>query len=302
MTNDYLAALGTEQVNDRSKALDEMNGAQIAQLMNTLDGEVAEAVKAALPQIGSAIDAIADRLLNGGRLIYLGAGTSGRLGVLDASECPPTFSAPPELIQGVIAGGDAALRNAIEGAEDNAQMGRDDLTLRGVSSKDAVCAISASGFAPYCIGALEYAASVGALTISLCCNTGAALSQKAQIAIEAPTGAEALSGSTRLKAGTATKMILNMLSTGAMVRLGKVYQNLMVDMSASNSKLRDRAVRILMHALTLEWDEAEKLCREAEGNLKAAIIMHKTGVSLQEAESALTNSAGFVRKAIRALK
>ncbi len=298
----YLAELSTEQVNRDSLVLDTLDGQGIARLMNGIDCQVTNAVSQAIPQIGLAIDEISKRLALGGRLFYLGAGTSGRLGVLDASECPPTFGVSHELVQGIIAGGDHALRFAVEGAEDDAGAGRQDLQDRGLNGNDAVVAISASGFAPYCKGALGYAREMGALAVSLCCNTGAALSQFADIALEAPTGAEVLSGSTRLKAGTATKMILNMLSTGVMVRLGKVYGNLMVDMRSSNQKLKDRSVRLVMNALKVERDQAEELLLKAEGNIKAAIVMHESSVSLEDARGALSRADGKVRPAIALAK
>ncbi len=297
--NTYLASLATEQTDSRSGALDSLNGSQIAALMNTMDADVTRAVAQALEPIGQAIEGIAERLRDGGRLFYTGAGTSGRLGVLDASECPPTFGVEPTLVQGIIAGGDHALRFAVEGGEDDGQAGAADLRARDLTAADVVVAISASGYAPYCIGALDFARSVGALAISLCCNSGAALSAHADIVIEAPTGSEALAGSTRLRAGTATKMILNMLSTGAMVRLGKVYRNLMVDMRASNQKLKDRAVRIVMSALGLVRAEAESLLEAAEGNVKAAIVMRAGEVSLPRALALLEACGGQTGAAIR---
>lgn len=293
-----MAGLKTEQVNQASLQLDELDGRGIARLMNIIDEQVAQAVAQAVPQIGEAIDAIARRMESGGRLFYVGAGTSGRLGVLDASECPPTFGVPSYLVQGIIAGGDTALRYAVEGAEDNREAGKGDLMQRGLNEKDAVVAISASGFAAYCQGALQYAREVGALPISLCCNQGAALSEEAQIAIEMPTGPEVLSGSTRLKAGTATKMALNMLTTGTMVLLGKTYGNLMVDLCSTNAKLKDRSIRIVMHALQLPREQAEAALENAKGSIKAAIVMHKSQVSLDQAQTALTKAGDRVRKAI----
>lgn len=299
-TKTLLASLGTEQVNSRSERLDQMNSLEIATLMNDVTADVTAGIEKALPQIAQAIDGIVARLKNGGRLIYMGAGTSGRLGVLDASECPPTFGVSPELVQGIIAGGDGALRKAVEGAEDSETLPVEDLKTRALSEKDAVVAISASGYAPYCVGALKYARSVGALAISLSCNTGARTSQYADIAIEAPTGGEVLSGSTRLKAGTATKLILNMLSTATMVQLGKCYKNLMVDVKATNVKLLDRSIRITMNATGLDRVAAEALYQEA-GGIKAAIVMHETGATRALAESALAENGDRVRDAIAAL-
>jgi len=273
----YLASLATEQADERSRGLDSLSGKEIAALMNRMDGEVAAAVSLAVEPIGQAIEAVAARIKRGGRLFYAGAGTSGRLGVLDASECPPTFGVDPEMVQGIIAGGDRALRYAVEGAEDDDRGGRADLQARNLTATDSVVAISASGYAPYCVGALDYARSVGALAISLCCNAGARLSALSDIAIEMPTGSEVLTGSTRLRAGTATKMALNMLSTGVMVRLGKVYGNLMADMRATNSKLKDRAVRIVCQALSVSQEQADALLAAAQGDVKAAIVMGKAG-------------------------
>ena len=299
-TKAVLASLATEQVNSRSERLDQMTSLEIAALMNDVTADVTAGIEKALPQIGEAIDAIVARLKRGGRLIYMGAGTSGRLGVLDASECPPTFGVEPELVQGIIAGGDRALRSAVEGAEDSAELPVEDLKARGLSEKDAVVAISASGYAPYCVAALKYARSVGALAIALSCNTGAQTSREADIAIEAPTGSEVLSGSTRLKAGTATKLILNMLSTASMVQLGKCYKNLMVDVKATNVKLKDRSIRITMNATGLDRAAAQALYEEA-GGIKAAIVMHETGATRSLAEAALRENDGYVRAAIASL-
>lgn len=293
----YLARLSTEQINENSLRLDEMRSEEIARLMNLCDRAVLSAVEGAVPEIGRAIDAAAERMLQGGRLIYMGAGTSGRLGVLDASECPPTFGVSPELVAGVIAGGDRALRHAQEGAEDSEENARRDLAALHLRPLDTVCAISASGYAPYCVAALEEAKKAGALCLSVCCNKGARLSSHADIAIEAPTGAEVLAGSTRLKAGTATKMILNMLSTGVMARTGRVYQNLMVDVVSSNDKLKDRAARILMSAAGLPRDRAEQLLAEANGHVKTALVMHLTGEDREGAQARLRAAQGNVRRA-----
>ena len=296
-TKALLASLATEQTNSRSERLDQMNSLEIATLMNDVTADVTAGIAQALPQIARAIDGIVARLKQGGRLIYMGAGTSGRLGVLDASECPPTFGVSPELVQGIIAGGDRALRTAVEGAEDSVELPVQDLKAKSLCAKDAVVAISASGYAPYCVAALQYARSVGALAISLSCNTGARTSAEADIAIEAPTGSEVLSGSTRLKAGTATKLILNMLSTASMVQMGKCYKNLMVDVKATNVKLRDRSIRITMNATGLDRAAAEALYERA-GGIKPAIVMHETGAARERAEAALEACGGSVRKAI----
>ena len=300
-TKSLLASLATEQVNSRSERLDQMTSLEIATLMNDVTADVTAGIEKALPQIAAAIDGIVARLKMGGRLIYMGAGTSGRLGVLDASECPPTFGVSPEMVQGIMAGGDRALRSSVEGAEDSSELPVADLQARCLSEKDAVVAISASGYAPYCVAALKYARSVGALAIALTCNTGARTSREADIAIEAPTGSEVLSGSTRLKAGTATKLILNMLSTASMVQMGKCYKNLMVDVKATNVKLKDRSIRITMNATGLDREAAQALYEEA-GGIKTAIVMHETGASRALAEAALNEHEGYVRAAIAAIR
>lgn len=300
--NAFLAALGTEQVPEGDRTLDEMTGREIARCMNEADRAVTDAVALAMDSIGDAIEAIAPRLACGGRMIYAGAGTSGRLGVLDASECPPTFGVEPTLVYGIIAGGDTALRSAVEGAEDDERQGGEDLKALSLSPDDAVVAISASGYAPYCIGALQYAREVGALAVALSCNHNARLSRYADIAIETPTGAEVLAGSTRLKAGTATKMVLNMLSTGVMVRTGRVFGNLMVDMCVSNRKLLGRAVRIVGRATGLSEQASEQRLAEAGGRVKTAIVMEKGGLSREEAEQALEKAGGWVRRALKEAK
>ncbi|MGI6635615.1 MAG: N-acetylmuramic acid 6-phosphate etherase [Christensenellales bacterium] len=294
--------LQTEQVHPDSLALDTLTPLEAAALMNQIDRAAAEAVEQALPAIAQAVEGVAARLKAGGRLIYMGAGTSGRLGVLDASECPPTFGVDGNLVVGLIAGGDRALRHATENAEDKPELGENDLRDIGLTAKDCVVGISASGYAPYCVGALDYARSQGALTIAMSCNTGATLSQHADIAIEMPTGPEILSGSTRLKAGTATKMALNMISTLTMVQMGKVYGNLMVDMKPSNNKLKDRAIRIVQNALHIERPKAEALYEAAGQNVKTAIVMHETGAPADAARQALDAHQGFVRRAVQALR
>lgn len=295
-------SLSTEQVNDQSKNLDILSPLEAAKLMNRMDRQAAEAVEQALPQIAEAVEKIADRIKAGGRLIYIGAGTSGRLGVLDASECPPTFGTDEGLVLGLIAGGDYALRHAVERAEDKPELAVEALKEIGFNEKDALVGISASGYAPYCVGGLDYARSLGALTIGLSCNRDAIQSRHADIAIEMPTGAEILSGSTRLRAGTATKMALNMLTTLTMVRLGKVYGNLMVDMRPTNQKLQDRAVRIVQKALEIEDKaEAASLLESAGGDVKTAIVMHSCRVDQEKAREALEKNEGFVRGAQAAL-
>ena len=293
-----LAGLGTEARDARSLELDRLSPEEFVALMNRFDQEAAEAVAQAAPAIAAAIAAIAERMEAGGRLFYIGAGTSGRLGVLDASECPPTFGVDSELVQGIIAGGDRALRYAIEGAEDDDTAAAADLAARGFCAGDALVAISASGWAPYCAGGLSHAREIGALAIAMACNRGARISAFADIAIEAPTGPEMLSGSTRLKAGTATKMMLNMLSTGVMVRLGKVYGNLMVDVRATNVKLHDRAKRIVAAAAGCSADEAAGWLDKAGWDVKAAVCMAKTGCSREEAARRLSSAHGRLREAL----
>lgn len=290
--------LSTEQVNEESLNLDMLTPLEAAALMNRMDRQAADAVEQALPQIAEAVEKIAARIKAGGRLIYIGAGTSGRLGVLDASECPPTFGTDESLVVGLIAGGDYALRHAVERAEDKPELAVEALKEIGLNEKDCLVGISASGYAPYCVGGLDYARSLGALTIGLSCNKGAIQSQHAQIAIEMPTGAEILSGSTRLRAGTATKMALNMLTTLTMVQLGKVYGNLMVDMKPTNQKLQDRAIRIVQKALDIQDKaEADALLESAGRDVKTAIVMRSTGVAKEQAQEALRVSGGFVRRA-----
>ena len=294
--------LSTEQVNQQSLRLDEMTPLQAAALMNTVDAQAATAVTAALPAIAQAVEIIAARMKTGGRLVYAGAGTSGRLGVLDASECPPTFGVESGLVVGVIAGGDRALRFSIEGAEDSPDLGREDMRKNALCAKDVLVAISSSGYAPYCQGALHYAKEQGAYAIALTCNENAVIASHADLTIALPTGPEILSGSTRLKAGTATKMALNMLSTLTMVQMGKVYKNFMVDMKPSNRKLSDRSVRIVKNALELkDRSEAERLLQNAQGNAKAAIVMSLSKADYKAAMAALDKQSGFVRKAVTQL-
>lgn len=294
--------LTTEQTNPASQALDTLSPLEAATLMNTMDRQAAEAVAHALPAIARAVAQIAARMREGGRLIYMGAGTSGRLGVLDASECPPTFGVDGHTVIGIIAGGDRALRHAAENAEDKPEMGEQDLRAMEVTHRDCVTAISASGYTPYCVGGLDYAKSVGALTLAVSCNSNSILSRHADIAVEMPTGPEILSGSTRLKAGTATKMALNMLSTLTMVQLGKVYGNLMVDMRPTNTKLHDRAIRMVQQAVGLPREQAEAVYEASGRSVKAAIVMQKANVPAAAAQDALDGSGGFVSRALEMLK
>lgn len=293
-----LAALTTESINPVSTGLSGMDALDIVRTMNDEDARVTAEVAAEAEQIARAVTEIADRLRRGGRLVYVGAGTSGRLGVLDASECPPTFNMPPDLVIGVIAGGTPALTSAVEAVEDSPEAGRDDLDRLRIGEEDAVVGITASGRTPYVLGAIQLASERGALTVGLTCNRDTQLGSLVDIAIQPVVGPEVLAGSTRLKAGTAQKMVLNMLSTGAMVLLGKTYGNLMVDLRASNTKLRDRSLRILRAATELDETEARDLLATCDGELKVAIVAARAGASPEEARKLLEQSGGVVQRAI----
>ncbi|WP_321477654.1 N-acetylmuramic acid 6-phosphate etherase [uncultured Paludibaculum sp.] len=293
-----LGHLMTEQVNPASANLDVLPTAEMLAVFNRQDQLVAQAVERELPHIALAVDAIADALRAGGRLFYIGAGTSGRLGVLDASECPPTFNVPPELVVGLIAGGDVALRSAVEGSEDSAQAGRDDLRAHGFSSADVLVGIAASGRTPYVLGAVAYATELGAVTVGVACSPAAPLSAAVRIPIEVLSGPEVVTGSTRLKAGTATKLVLNMLSTGAMVRLGYVYSNLMVNVQPTNEKLQDRAERIVMAISGLNRQEAAAALGASGRNVRLAIVMGKLGLTREQAAARLESCGGRIREAI----
>jgi N-acetylmuramic acid 6-phosphate etherase len=288
----------TEGPNPASLAIDSLSTPEMLEVISAADREVAPAVARELPNIAKAVDAIAERLEKGGRLFYIGAGTSGRLGVLDASECPPTFNTPPELIEGLIAGGDRALRHSIEKAEDDPGQGEHDLRQKKLVSRDAVLGIAASGRTPYVLGGLAFARSVGALTVALSCTSDSELARAADIAITPITGPEIITGSTRMRAGTATKLVLNMLSTGVMIRLGYVYGNLMVNVQPTNEKLTDRARRIISAITGLSYDEASRLLNEA-GGVRTAVVMHKRKLSRSEAERELTAAKGRLRIALR---
>ena len=293
-----LRELQTEACNPNTTDLDTLSVEELARVLHTENFVPAQAVEAALPTIARSIEVIADRLAAGGRLFYIGAGTSGRLGVLDASECPPTFGVEPDMVQGIIAGGDSALRSSIEGVEDSRDEGAKDLRDRGLTSGDVVVGIAASGRTPYVMGALDEARLVGAFTIAVVNTQPAELEAYADITISALTGPEPLTGSTRLKAGTAQKMVLNLLSTGAMVRLGKTYGNLMVDVRAANEKLRERAIRIVTEATGCKLAIAESALEEAEWHAKTAIVMISCEVSAAEAKSLLERTCGSVRRAL----
>ena len=293
--------LVTETRNEKSMSLDEMSALEVAQLMNRLDAEIPPAVEKALPQIAAAAERIAETYRNGGRLVYCGAGTSGRLGILDAVECFPTFGAGKDMVIARIAGGEKALLEAVEGAEDDAELGRRDMQDISLTEKDILVTISASGSALYCIGALRYAKSIGAQTVGISCVERPAFTSFCDILITTVAGPEILTGSTRLRAGTATKMVLNMLSTISMVRIGKVYKNLMVDMIPTNRKLENRAVRFLTEATGVSPETAAEQLRKCNGNMKAAIVCILTGAEPEKALTVLEASGGFVRKAIAKL-
>jgi N-acetylmuramic acid 6-phosphate etherase len=266
-----LAALLTEQANPASAHIDKLSTVEMLRVIGAEDHKVAEAVAAEIPQIALAVQGIVEAFRNGGRLFYIGAGTSGRLGVLDAAECPPTFNVPPDLVQGIIAGGDAALSRATETTEDDPAIGARDLEARGFRPGDVLCGIAASGRTPYVLGAIDAANRLNALTIGISCTPDSALAQRARIAITPLTGPEVIAGSTRLKAGTATKMVLNMLTTGTFIRLGYVRGNLMVNVQPKNSKLLDRSKRIIVTATGVSYDEAGHMLAEAGNNVRAAI-------------------------------
>lgn len=298
--SDNTKHLTTEGRNPLSQRIDELSPLQIAQLMNAEDMKVALAVESELPAIAQAIEWIAQAFRQSGRLFYIGAGTSGRLGVLDASECPPTFSTPPSMVIGVIAGGAKALTTAVEGAEDDPQQGQCDLEAHQFGPKDVLVGIATSGRTPYVIGALDYAASLNARRIGLTCNAQSEMHQHAELMIVPVVGPEIISGSTRLKAGTVTKMVLNMLTTGAMVSIGKTYGNLMVDLRASNSKLVMRSQRIVSEITGLPPEEAIELLQECSGEVKPAIVAALCSTSPDEARRLLSESDGRLREALSA--
>jgi N-acetylmuramic acid 6-phosphate etherase len=289
--------LVTEQQYIASSEIDRLKTEEMLAVINAADQEVAGAVAKTIPAIARAVDSITDRLQKGGHLYYIGAGTSGRLGVLDASEIPPTYNVPPNLVQGLIAGGDTAIRKSIEGAEDNSDQGKADLLERGFNSKDALLGIAASGRTPYVLGGAALATSFGALTIGLSCTPDSELARAVEIAITPLPGPEVIAGSTRMRAGTATKLVLNMISTGVMIRLGYVYGNLMVNLQPTNSKLTDRAIRIVAQIAGVSYDEAQRLLMAA-GSVRAAVLMHRLGLSREDAEAKLASAKGRLREAL----
>ena len=291
----------TEQENPRTRELSRLPTAEVLRLMNEEDAGVAAAVGRVLPSVERAVERIVERLSAGGRLFYVGTGTSGRLGVLDASECPPTFGVPAELVQGIIAGGYDALYRATEASEDDREAGARDAEARGVSGKDALVGIAASGQTPYTVGAVEFARRSGAFTAALTCAPGSPITRAAEVAIVPVVGPEVLAGSTRLKAGTAQKLVLNMLSTATMVRLGYVTGNRMTNMRPSNVKLRARSERILAAEAGLDEGAAHAALEAAGGDLRVALVMSKTGRTREEAESALAASGWVVARAVEEL-
>ncbi len=298
---DLLKTLGqliTEQRNPNSMQIDTLSAYEIVQIINNEDKQVPLAIEKVLPQIAQAVEKIVEAFQQGGRLVYIGAGTSGRLGVLDASECPPTFGVSPEMVKGIIAGGERALRHPIEGAEDNKEAGKQDLQAVEFSQKDVLVGIAASGRTPYVLGALAYAKQLGATTVSIASNPNSAMSQIADIVIDTVVGAEVLTGSSRMKSGTAQKLVLNMLTTASMILIGKCYQNLMVDVQASNQKLVARAIRIVMQATECSREVAESTLALAENNAKLAIMMILADLDKDGAEQLLMQNQGKLQQAL----
>ncbi|MDP0371676.1 N-acetylmuramic acid 6-phosphate etherase [Glaesserella parasuis] len=296
---DLLKTLGqliTEQRNPNSMQIDTLSAYEIVQIINNEDKQVPLAIEKVLPQIAQAVEKIVEAFQQGGRLVYIGAGTSGRLGVLDASECPPTFGVSPEMVKGIIAGGERALRHPIEGTEDNKEAGKQDLQAVEFSQKDVLVGIAASGRTPYVLGALAYAKELGAITVSIASNPNSAMSQIADIVIDTVVGAEVLTGSSRMKSGTAQKLVLNMLTTASMILIGKCYQNLMVDVQASNQKLVARAIRIVMQATECSREIAETTLALAENNAKLAIMMILADLDKDGAEQLLSQQQGKISR------
>ena len=298
MPNINLSAMVTENRNNASENIDCASTIEILQIINNEDKQVALAVEKQLTYIANAVDAISNAFLNHGRLIYLGAGTSGRLGILDASECPPTYGTPPEQVIGLIAGGKPAIFKAVENAEDSPELAINDLKHINFSAKDILVGIAASGRTPYVIGGMQYAKSLGATVVSLCCNPNAPMINLANIAITPIVGAEVITGSSRMKAGTAQKMILNMLTTASMITIGKVYGNLMVDVEATNAKLVERQISIVMQATDCNRDTAITTLNQCNQHCKTAILMILAGLTAQQAKTKLEQNNGFIRKAL----
>jgi N-acetylmuramic acid 6-phosphate etherase len=294
-----LLNLVTEARNPESENIDDKSTEEILRIINRQDQLIPEAVKGQIPYIAQAVEILVKAFQSGGRLFYIGAGTSGRLGVLDASECPPTFGVSPEMVQGIIAGGAAALTRAQEGAEDKADAGAEDLMSHGFTSRDVLCGIAASYRTPYVLGAIAKARQIGAKIIYVTCNPRENVKMDVDVAICAVVGPEVVMGSTRMKAGTATKLILNMLTTAAMVRLGKVYGNMMVDLKMTSKKLEERSKRVVMMTTGVSYEKAAELLKAADGHVKTAIVMELAGLDKTQAQKRLDENDGFVRRAIR---
>ena len=301
-SKENLSKLVTERPNPASANLDQKSSLEIARIINAEDAKVAGAVKRALPQIARATDAVANALKQGGRLIYVGTGTSGRMGALDSAECPPTFQTDPYMVQYVIAGGLKALGEAVEADEDSRAFGAKEIAKKKPGNKDVVVGIAASGRTPFTIAAVQYARRHGAKTIALTCNRNSELGRVAEIEIVVEPGPEVVSGSTRMKAGTAQKMVLNMITTGAMTRLGYVYGNLMVNVKLKNSKLAERGITILQHAARISRPEAEHALKAGGNSVPTAMVMLQSGVNRTQAEKALQKTYGHVRNAIQLVK
>lgn len=297
-----LAKLTTESRNEDTLNIDKVSTLDMVKIINNEDKKVAAAVEAELPKIAEAIDEIVKGMHKGGRLIYIGAGTSGRLGILDASECPPTYGVSEDLVQGVIAGGKEAIFRAKEGAEDSKELAVEDLKNRNLNKNDVVVGLAASGRTPYVIGALEYANEIGAVTVSITCNKDSEVSKVAKISIAPVVGAEVVTGSTRLKSGTAQKLVLNMLSTGAMIKLGKVYGNLMVDVRATNEKLVERAKKIVCEATGVEREKAENILKETDFDVKLSIFMILSELNKDEAKKILDANKGYIAEALKSIE
>lgn len=294
-----LSKLTTESRNQNTLNIDKVSTLKMVKMINEEDKKVANAIEIELPQIAEAIDGIVERMQKGGRLIYIGAGTSGRLGILDASECPPTYGVSEELVQGLIAGGQEAIFRAKEGAEDSKELAVLDLKDKHLNENDTVVGIAASGRTPYVIGGLEYANEIGALTISVTCNADSQVAKEAKIAISPVVGAEVVTGSTRLKSGTAQKLVLNMLSTGSMIKMGKVYGNLMVDVKATNEKLVERSKKIVCEATGVSFKEAETILNETGFDVKLSIFMILSNLEKEEAKVILEMNNGYIAKALK---
>lgn len=297
-----LSQMVTESRNPASSQIDTLPTLDMLAVINSEDQKVPLAVAATLPEIARVVDLVVDAFANGGRLIYCGAGTSGRLGILDASECPPTYGTPREQVVGLIAGGHAAILQAVENAEDSPQMGEQDLRNLDFNARDVLVGIAASGRTPYVLGAIAYARSVGATAVAISCNPNSEMGQAADIAIEPVVGPEVVTGSSRMKAGTAQKLILNMITTGAMIRSGKVYSNLMVDVEATNAKLIQRQVNIVVEVTECSPEEAEEALNQCQRHCKTAIVMILGGLSAPEASAVLSKNKGFIRQALQGIQ